>query len=166
LSAIYDLLRAAMRDSFGGSVTRLSEACAVSTALGSRWVHEDERKRIVPSPASCQKIANGLGLDPDYVLELAGHRLAGASSAEPLDELETLIRARTAEMRDAVRDTPREFWATIIKATFDRAIDGARDMAHLLAQAEDRRVLTSADEAHAGSSHAEPRRRQRPIKPR
>jgi hypothetical protein len=71
---IYDLLNEAMRDRFGGSVTRLSDACSVSVALGSRWLHEDERKRIVPSPGSCEKIASGLGLDPDYVLEAAGHR--------------------------------------------------------------------------------------------
>jgi hypothetical protein len=112
------------------NVSRLAEACDVDIALASRWIAE--------------KIASALGADPDYVLQLAGHRASRAGAAEP-DLVEQEIRARTAEMRDAVRDVPREFWGTIIKATFDRAIEGARDMAGLLAQISEPPVSDPAE---------------------
>jgi transcriptional regulator with XRE-family HTH domain len=71
---VFDLLRTVVHERFGGSVTRLAEACGVSIQLASKWVAEDPRKRVTPGPASCEKIADALGYDPDYILELAGHR--------------------------------------------------------------------------------------------
>ncbi len=138
--AITDLLRETMQERFGGSVTRLAEACDVSVQLASKWVSENARYRVTPGPASCEKIAAAFCLDPDYVMELAGHRKPRADAAD-LDQVEQLIRARTAEMREAVRGVPRVFWATIINSLFDRAIGGARDMARLLTQVESESAL-------------------------
>jgi hypothetical protein len=115
LTAIYELLTSKMRERFGGSVTRLSEACDVSVALGSRWVHEDERKRIVPGPASCEKIAIGLDLDPDYVLELAGHRKARPAAAT-VDPVRSELDARLAKLGATLSKYPRAVWLAVLEA--------------------------------------------------
>jgi|SRR5579859_1939131 len=90
---ISDVLRESMQSRFGGSVTRLAEACDVSVQLASKWVAESERKRITPGPKSCQKIAAALGLDPDYVLELAGHRPHDSESTPQNPRLSAFIAA-------------------------------------------------------------------------
>lgn len=58
----------------GWSITRLAESADVSVGLAAKWLAENPRRRVNPSPSSCVKIARALGVSPDYVLELAGHR--------------------------------------------------------------------------------------------
>lgn len=78
-----------------------------------------------PRQANLKKIAEGFGMTVPELL-----RAVEAQTED--DPFEQAIRQRTPEMREAVRDIPREFWGVIIKSTFDRAIEGARDMASLL----------------------------------
>jgi hypothetical protein len=121
MSGIYDLLSTAMRERFGGSVTRLAQACDVSVALASRWVHEDEKKRIVPGPTSCEKIASGLDLDPDYVLQVAGHRKARPDHAAP-DPVQSELDTRLARLGATLRKYPRAVWVSVMEAN-DRMAD-------------------------------------------
>ncbi len=114
MSAIYELLSDAMRERFGGSVTRLAEACGTSTALASRWVHENERKRMIPSPASCEKIALGLRLDPDYVLQLAGHRKP--RPGQPASQVQPELDAHLARYGETLSKYPRALRQAIIEA--------------------------------------------------
>lgn len=71
-----------------------------------------------------EKIAGGLGMS-------AAELLAATDAQHDTDPVELAIRQRTSEMREVLRDIPRPFWPAVIKSTFDRAIDGARDMADL-----------------------------------
>ena len=82
-----------------------------------------------PSHRTLEKIAHGLGMT-------AAELLAAAEDDDGADEIEQAIRQRTAEMREVVQDVPRAYWAAIIKAIFDRALDSARDMTQLLRAAE------------------------------
>lgn len=112
---ISDVLRATMYSRFGGSVTRLAEACDVSVQLASKWVAETERKRITPGPKSCEKIAKALDLDLDYILELAGHRPARADqpAADPIQaELDT----RLARLGGTLSKYPRAVWLAVLEA--------------------------------------------------
>lgn len=61
----------------------------------------------------------------------AAELLSAVEARDDTDPVEQAIRQRTAEMREVLRDVPRPFWPSVIKSTFDRAIDGARDMAEL-----------------------------------
>jgi transcriptional regulator with XRE-family HTH domain len=115
VAGIYELLSGAMRERFGGSVTRLAEACEVSVALTSRWVHEDEKKRIVPGPASCEKIASGLDLDADYVLEAAGHRKPRPDRAQQ-DPVQSELDTRLARLGATLRKYPRAVWVSVMEA--------------------------------------------------
>ena len=82
-----------------------------------------------PQQRTLEKIAAGLGLS-------ASELLAAVEARDEIDPLERSLRQRMGEMREALDGIPREFWATVIKATWDRAIDEARDMARLLVLAE------------------------------
>jgi transcriptional regulator with XRE-family HTH domain len=56
----------------------------VSKQLAHKWVTTLPDYRVKPSPASCAKIASALGVDADYILELAGH-LAPQTEPTSLD---------------------------------------------------------------------------------
>jgi transcriptional regulator with XRE-family HTH domain len=77
-----------------------------------------------PQQRTLDKIATGLGMSPSELL-------AAAEAHDAADPVEQAIRQRTAEMREVLHDIPRPFWPAVIKSTFDRALDGARDMAEL-----------------------------------
>jgi transcriptional regulator with XRE-family HTH domain len=119
------------------NIPRLAEACDVNPGLVARWVTNNRRYRVTPSPTSCEKIAAALGADLDDVLELAGHRHRPASDqrGEP-DLIEQGIRQGIADMYDVLDGIPRPMWGTVIKLTFSRAVDGARDMARLLSEGQ------------------------------
>lgn len=119
------LLRERMRGR--GDQARLAEASGIpSNALG-RW--RDGYGR--PTDTNLRKLAPALGQPYESLAKMCGY-LSDDAVIPDYDPIEQAIRQRTAEMRAAVHDTPRQFWPTIINATFDRAIDGARDMAQLL----------------------------------
>lgn len=80
---------------------------------------------VAPSQSTLEKIAAGLGMS-------AAELLAAAEAQTETDPVEQAIRQRAAEMREVLRDIPRAFWSPVIKSTFDRALDGARDMAELI----------------------------------
>lgn len=128
------------------------------SGLGTSHIYQIIRSEKRPRQDTLDKIAVGLGMTTGDLL-----RAVEAQSED--DPIEQAIRQRTAEMREAVRGTPRSMWATIIRKTFDRAIDGARDIAELLS-AEDSTQGTSVDEDQDERGIDAPRRPQRPIKPR
>jgi transcriptional regulator with XRE-family HTH domain len=71
--SLFDFLKTELR-ARDWSMTDLARKAGCSKQIVSQWLAEDESLRIKPSPASCKKIAEALGLDLDYVLDLAGHR--------------------------------------------------------------------------------------------
>jgi transcriptional regulator with XRE-family HTH domain len=72
---------------------KLAEECDVSESLVSKWVSDDPRRRVLPSPQSCAKIAAALGADLDQVLALAGHRVVPASTSSASRRLDARRRA-------------------------------------------------------------------------
>lgn len=126
----------------GMSGKELARRIGMDAAQVGRW----RRGRGFPRPDNLIRVAAVLGVDYEWLLGLA-YPEANTEAPRP-DIIETAIRSRAAEMREAVEGTPQEFWATIIKTTFDRAIDGARDMAYLLAQREDRAPAQAINTAH------------------
>lgn len=85
-AAIHSFLREHLVLSFGGNISRLAEACEVGPSMASKWVSEDPRRRVVPSPGSCEKIAKALEVETDEILALAGYRRSsGPPSAEATD---------------------------------------------------------------------------------
>jgi len=82
-----------------------------------------------PQQRTLEKIAGGLGMS-------AAELLAAADAENEPDLIKQAILQRVPEMREAVEGAPRVFWPIIIKSLFDRAIEGARDMAQLAIAAE------------------------------
>lgn len=64
---------------------------------------------------------------------MSSAELLWAAHPRPDDPVWQTITSMIPEMREAVRDTPRPLWGTIIKSQFRRAVEGTRDMAQLLA---------------------------------
>ncbi len=118
-ATLRDLLREAIAQRYGGNMTRLAEAVGAPVQSVSKWVADDERKRTVPGPISCQKIARGLDLDADYVLALAGHRPADNSR---VDIGQSELDARLARLSHVLGRYPRAFWVVVLDA-FDRMAD-------------------------------------------
>ncbi|HXJ32346.1 MAG TPA: helix-turn-helix transcriptional regulator [Gemmatimonadales bacterium] len=103
---LFDYLKAELR-ARDWSMTDLARRAGCSKQIVSQWLAEDEVERIIPGPKSCLKIADALGLDPDYVLELAGHRKPREQAAAPNPRLaafiswvETAFHAMTAQEWD------------------------------------------------------------------
>ena len=116
--SLRDLLREAIAQRYGGNMTRLAEALGVPVQSVSQWVAEDKHR--VPGPTSCQKIARGLDLDVDYVLQLAGHRPADSSNSDSSGDLaKSELDARLARLGPVLSRYPRVFWATLLDA-FER----------------------------------------------
>ena len=70
-------------DQRGWTRYRLAAEADLSESLVSKWLHPDRRRRVVPGPASCRKVAHALGLNADDVLALAGHRDAVPEPINP-----------------------------------------------------------------------------------
>jgi transcriptional regulator with XRE-family HTH domain len=133
----------------GWTQVKLADELGVHQTVVSKWLHTDPRRRTRPGRRAVAGLVRILGIP---LPELLGMLLADETEAERLravgqltapvtvddddDLIGDMIRARTEEMREAVHDTPRAFWATIINATLDAAIGGARNMARLLVEAE------------------------------
>jgi len=121
--------RALLRDRMRGrgAQARLAELSGIpSNALG-RWRDGDGR----PTDTNLRKLALALGESYERLAKMCGY-LPDETVVPEYDPIEQAIRQRTAEMREIVDGIPRQFWPTIIRKTFDRAIDAARDMAELL----------------------------------
>jgi transcriptional regulator with XRE-family HTH domain len=76
---IHAFLRQRVQDVYGGVLSRFAEACGVAPSMASKWIALEPKRQRTPSPASCRRIAETLGLDEDYVLALAGHRAGDAA---------------------------------------------------------------------------------------
>ncbi len=88
------------------TIPQFAEACDVSTGVAQKWVTPNSRNRSNPGPASCEKIAAALGVDVDYVLELAGHR----KPRQPTPDVGAL--------RQAVRDQ-LDRWLTAVGPAYE-----------------------------------------------
>lgn len=118
----------------------------------SRWRTGEDR----PRPDAVARLADILGVDRMALLRDAGYAdLDGARTDAP-DPLEQYIREGARQMHELLDGIPRVYWPTIVRKAFDRAIDGARDMAQLLADQQSREhpVRRRAD----GSAKAAPAR--------
>lgn len=134
-----DFLRQAMKER-AWSIPRLAEACDVNPGLVARWVSKNARYRVTPGPASCKKIAAALGLDPDYVLELAGHR-EHTRPREPVeadtdDPVDQAIRARMKAFESIVRTYPKAVRLSVIEANIKMA-ELFRDMTTVTGPGDD-----------------------------
>jgi hypothetical protein len=132
---IHDFLRQRLRDAFRGNISRFSEACDSTPSMASKWISDDPRRRVTPSPASCQKIAHGLRLDPDYVLALAGHRNA---ALEPVSNMDPRLAAFLAELETG--------WRAMDDAARDMAERTARALFHVPPVQRRRRVTDDPED--------------------
>lgn len=119
---VYDLLRDAMDNRYDHSVTRLAEAFDVPVQSASKWLHENERKRTKPNPDSCEKIAIGLSLDPDYVLELAGHRKPRLLAQARISAWRQSVHAQVDGWIDAVGEENESVYWDYLKAQGDTGV--------------------------------------------
>jgi transcriptional regulator with XRE-family HTH domain len=88
--ALAELLRREM-SARGMTNGQLAEVCGASQSLVSRW-----RNGVsIPQPRSCTCIAETFGLDPNYVLRMAGHLRAEV----PEEEDPWRVRQREWSMR-------------------------------------------------------------------
>lgn len=81
--------------------TDLATRIGSSSGAVSMWV----RGQRTPDPGSCQKIADVLNIDPDWVLTLAGHRpnVEALSPDDPRTDLIALVRrVRWTAEREAI----------------------------------------------------------------
>jgi len=91
--SISDLLLREMK-ARNWSQREMAKACALSNTTISKVV----REQSMPDPNTCSKLAQGLDLPVQYVLELAGHEIAAAQLAPP--SLEALLHAQFTHLPD------------------------------------------------------------------
>lgn len=97
------------------SQNALARAVGVDPPTVSRWLHPETP--MVPSPESCGRLAEYLGLAPEDVLRAAGHLQAanGRPRAEPLGE--DIVRALAMrEVASVLDGVPRERWPELVRA--------------------------------------------------
>jgi transcriptional regulator with XRE-family HTH domain len=115
----------------GWNVSKLAEACNVSIGLAAKWVTDNPRYHVQPGPTSCAKIAAGLGVDADYVLELAGHR-APRPAADWAHARVTAWRQSIHEQLEAwisaVGPQYEEFFWRYLKSQGDSTVAMLRDL--------------------------------------
>lgn len=84
--------------------SELARKLETSSSAVSGWV----RQGRVPTPESCDKIADALGIPVDEVLMAAGHRPRGLDEwDEDVREVASLMQRLPDNERDAVRDFAR-----------------------------------------------------------
>jgi transcriptional regulator with XRE-family HTH domain len=109
---LFEFLKTALRER-RWTIPHFARECQVSAQLAYKWLAEDEAMRIVPSPASCEKIASALDLDADYILELAGHRKPREPRAE-IDAKRQAVRERFERWAAAVGPEYEDlFWTNL-----------------------------------------------------
>lgn len=81
--ALYDFLEQWLRDE-DLTASQFARRAHISVGLVYKWLSPDPEARITPGPSSCRKIAAVVGVDPDRILELAGHREPRDTSAQDL----------------------------------------------------------------------------------
>jgi transcriptional regulator with XRE-family HTH domain len=150
--------------SFSDAIERLRRERGLTPAQLARALGEYEgnvsrwRRGKGIDQLNVWKLADFFGVERAYLERLAGYDNTARTRARERSELnaeELAIQATTAEMADILHGLPRVYWGTIIKA-FTRGIDGARDMAHLLAELDsaERTVRTPDDTAVRKSQQA------------
>lgn len=102
--AFGDWLKSEM-DRRGLSITELAEKMDVRTGTVSRWVNNQR----IPEPSMTIRIADAMALDPDVVLDMAGHRALRkpATTSDIMSELQS-IEKMYAERVDRLRDELRQ----------------------------------------------------------
>jgi transcriptional regulator with XRE-family HTH domain len=118
---LFDVLKSALRER-DWTIPYFARMCAVSPQLAYKWLAEHESQRIIPGPKSCEKIAAALGFDPDYVLELAGHRKPRQPRAD-IDARRQVVRDQLDHWLAAVGPENEEYFWQHLKAQGDSAVD-------------------------------------------
>ncbi len=88
----------------------LSRRVGSSTGVVNQWVHGVR----VPSPESCERLADALGADLPYLLTLAGHMppdVTGEPDPERAGLIAQLRRAELTPERIAILRTLFDVWA-------------------------------------------------------
>lgn len=95
----------------------LARKLDIGSGMVSRWA----RGERVPSSDSCERIAEALGVDADYVLALAGHRPAIHEDDPTTAAIVSLVRKiKWTEDRNPIRSMLEQL------AEYDRRTRGAK----------------------------------------
>lgn len=153
--------------SFSDAIERLRHERGLTPAQLARALGEYEgnvsrwRRGKGIDQLNVWKLADFFGVERAYLERLAGYDNTARNRARERSELnaeELAIQATTAEMADILHGLPRVYWGTIIKA-FTRGIDGARDMAHLLAELDSaERTVRTLDDTDVRNPQTTPNR--------
>lgn len=135
------------------NVSRLADACDTGISLVARWVTDDPKRRVRPSPASCQRIAKALNVDVDYVLALAGHRedMPRTTERREVDPVQAELDQRLERLSQLLSPYPRSYWSTLIDV-FERMAtlpEATRAVSTPADQAVSRPVPTTNGPNHA-----------------
>jgi len=109
--------------------TQLADQLKVQPGVISRWLTEDDDKRVVPMPQMCAQIAESLGVDATEVLRYAGYLPLNSQSPGPHDEE---IRVLTRRLRRMLKATPDEEWC-LAYALSEAELDGLQLLLNRLA---------------------------------
>lgn len=92
------------------SLTHLAETLGVRLGVVSRWVAEDEDKRVVPLPNMVVQIAQALGLDTIEAFRLAGYLPQVEDPALESVPHEKDIRAMQRRLGRMLKSIPPDEW--------------------------------------------------------
>lgn len=157
-SALIDFLRMHM-STHKWTTRQFADQTGVSPQVAYRWLAPDARYRIIPSPASCIKIALVFGVDPDVVLELAGHRMAHGLTTEPT-AIRQMACAQLHGWLDAVGERNERSFLELLIAYGSSTVATIRQITAAVSHEANGAVSASVSETHA--PRAKHRSRQEP----
>lgn len=149
---VFEFLRTELR-ARRWNMSDFARAAGVSKQAAGQWLSEDASTRLIPSPASCQKIAAALGIDPDYILELAGHRKPRPDRPS-IDPVQSELDTRLARLAATLSQYPRVFWLAVVEASERMATAGEALHAAPPVSATSEERISAADQAIARPHHA------------
>jgi transcriptional regulator with XRE-family HTH domain len=126
-SALAEFLRAELT-ARKWSNSRLARACGVSESLVSRW----KNGHTVPTANNCTSIAEAFGVEPDYVLRLAGHMPAAGVTDPAADEWAALQREWSSRFDRSVRILTRPIHDDCTQRTVSAWLDAFNLMVNRL----------------------------------
>lgn len=93
------------------SLSHLADTLGVRLGVVSRWLSDDEDKRVVPLPNACVQLAETLGLDVIEVFRLAGYLPMEVNHQSATHEHEAEIRTMQRLLGRMLKSIPPEGWA-------------------------------------------------------
>lgn len=96
------------------SVQRFADEVGVHQSLVSKWLHPDPKRRVTPSTARLQRIAEVIGVPYRQLRDLAeGDRQPETAAAIARSELDT----RLLRLGAMLARYPRPFWLAVLEAS-------------------------------------------------